>query len=138
MKQILLILGVFIAVITPAHAGELYICVDRDGSRMITDTPQDSMKCELKERFEESATKAEPEKERVNTPKDQRGVKSDQERIARINKCIRCCGDKELACFNYTANGRLCGEENANCIASCKSEGASPSGWSECWSQSGQ
>ena len=138
MKQILLILGVFIAVMTPAHAGDLYSCVDRDGNRVITDTPQQGMKCELKDRFEESAAKAEREKEKVNTPKDQTGVKSEEERVGRINKCIGCCGDKKLACFNYTANGRLCSEEDANCVAACKSEGASPSEWSVCWSQSGQ
>lgn len=136
MKQLLLILGVLVAVITPAHAGDLYICVDREGNRMITDTPKDAMKCEVKDRSEESAAKAEPEKEKAAPQKDQTGVKSEVERVARINKCISCCDEKKLACFNYTANGRLCSEADAGCIAACKSEGASPSEWSVCWSQS--
>jgi len=138
MKHILLILGVFIAIITTAHAGELYSCVDRDGNTMITDTPQPGMKCELRDRLEEPAAKVESQKEKVNAPKDQTGVKSEEERVGRINRCISCCDDKKLACFNYTANGRLCSEEDATCIATCKSEGASPSQWSVCWSQSGQ
>ncbi|MRR18513.1 MAG: DUF4124 domain-containing protein [Deltaproteobacteria bacterium] len=138
MKQLLLILGICVAVITPAHAGELYICVDREGNRMITDTPQEGMKCEVKDRFEDSAAKAEPEKEKTAPQKDQVGVKSEAERVARINKCISCCDEKKLACYNYTANGRLCTEADAGCIAACKSEGASPSEWSVCWSQSAQ
>ncbi len=138
MKLLLLMLGVFVAVIAPAQAGELYICVDREGNRMITDTPHDGMKCELKDRFEESAAVAGPEKEKVNAPKDQTAVKSEEERVGHINKCIACCGEKASACYNYTANGRLCSAEDANCVAACKSEGASPTEWSVCWSQSGQ
>lgn len=138
MKQLLLILYFFVAVITPVQAGELYSCVDREGNRMITDTPRDGMKCELKDRFEESAAKAEPEKEKVNPQKDQTRVQTEAERIARINKCISCCDEKTLACYNYTANARLCAAADASCIAACKSEGASPSEWSVCWSQSAQ
>ncbi len=138
MKQLLLILCFFIAAIIPVQAGELYICTDRDGNKMITDTPRDGMKCDLKDRFEESAAKAAPEKEKVNPQKDQTGVKSEAERVARINKCISCCDEKTRACYTYTANGRLCSEADASCIATCKSEGASPSEWSVCWSQSDQ
>jgi hypothetical protein len=54
----------------------------------------------------------------------------------RINNCINCCNNKILACYNYTADGRLCTAENQNCVATCKSEGSSTSSWSDCWSQS--
>ena len=52
MKRILLTLCVFIAFTTFANAGELYICIDRDGNSIITDIPQDGMRnCILKDSY---------------------------------------------------------------------------------------
>jgi len=52
----------------------------------------------------------------------------------RINSCFNCCYNKILACYNYTADGRLCIAEKQNCDATCNSEGTSPSSWRDCWS----
>jgi hypothetical protein len=49
MKRILFTLCVFFAFITSAYAGEMYICTDRNGNAIVTDSPQDGMKnCVLK------------------------------------------------------------------------------------------
>lgn len=48
MKVKMLILCFFIAFLSFAHAGEMYNCIDANGDTIITDVPQDGMKCELK------------------------------------------------------------------------------------------
>ena len=133
MKRIIFVLCVFIAFLTSANAGEMYNCIDRDGNLIITDVPQDGMKCALKE----SSGKPSPEE-----PSNEKGKDIVKEKeipkasVTRINNCINCCNNKILSCYNYTADGRLCIAENKNCAATCKSEGVSPSSWSDCWSQS--
>ena len=62
MNRIFLITCVFFALLTTANAGELYRCVDRDGSTILTGNPSDGMKCELKEVFRDP-TPAELEKQ---------------------------------------------------------------------------
>jgi len=57
-------------------------------------------------------------------------------REARIKNCISCCTNKQLVCLNLNPDRRLCAAENQNCVATCNSEGVSPSAWSDCWSQS--
>ena len=57
-------------------------------------------------------------------------------RQIRKNNCMNCCKSKMPACYNYTADKRVCRVEAQNCIATCKSEGSSPSSWSDCWSNS--
>ncbi len=47
MKRIVFTLCFFIAVLSSAHAGVMYNCIDRDGKSIFTDTPQDGMKCKL-------------------------------------------------------------------------------------------
>ena len=143
MKQIVLTLCVFFAFITSSYAGELYNCIDSDGNAIVTDSPQDGMKnCVLnnsykKPSLEEPTNKKENEK--AIEKKDNTLVKAKetpQASTTRINNCINCCNNKILACYNYTADGRLCTAENQNCVATCKSEGSSTSSWSDCWSQS--
>ena len=56
----------------------------------------------------------------------------------RIQNCISCCDSKQTVCYNITADRRLCYAEFQECVATCKSEGNSPSEWSDCWSQSGK
>jgi hypothetical protein len=42
------------ALLTSAHAGELYTCIDRDGNSIITNSPQDGMKgCVLKDTYKD-------------------------------------------------------------------------------------
>ena len=57
-------------------------------------------------------------------------------RAARIKNCISCCTYKQQVCLNLNPDIRLCNAENQDCVATCNSEGASPSEWSDCWSQS--
>ncbi len=54
----------------------------------------------------------------------------------RVKNCISCCNAKTQACFNINPDRRLCAVELEACVATCKSEGESPSEWSDCWSQS--
>jgi hypothetical protein len=140
MKQVVLTLCVFFTFST-TYAGELYNCIDRNGNAVITDIPQAGMKnCVLKD----SSTKPSPEEstnEKANVNKDNSPVKTEdtsKARVTRINNCINCCNNKIQACYNYTADSRLCIAENENCAATCKSEGSSPSSWSDCWFQSGK
>jgi hypothetical protein len=56
----------------------------------------------------------------------------------RMQNCITCCTSKEKACFNINADRRLCNVEFQNCVATCNSEGNSPSSGDACWSQSGE
>jgi hypothetical protein len=138
MKQIVLTLCVFFAFITSAYAGKLYNCIDRDGNVIITDIPQDGMKnCVLKDSYEDlSPEELAIEKERAIAEKDKAIVKKKITPEARIKNCISCCTNKQLGCFNFTADSRLCTAEIQNCYATCNSEGASSSSWSDCWSQS--
>jgi hypothetical protein len=134
MKQIIFTLCVFLALVISVNAGALYVCIDSDGNSIVTDSPKDGMKnCVL----DDSYIKPSPEE-----PTNEKGkaiVKAKETPKAsttRINNCINCCNNKILACYNYTADSRLCTVENQNCAATCKSEGSSPSSWSDCWSQS--
>ena len=139
MKQIVLTLCVFFAFINSTYAGELYNCIDGDGNAIVTDSPQDGMKnCVLNDSYRNQSPE-EPTNEKAIVEKDNAIAKAKETSRAsntRINNCINCCNNKILGCYNYTADGRLCTAENQNCVATCKSEGASPSSWSDCWSQS--
>jgi hypothetical protein len=94
--------------------------------------------------LEESYVKPAPEetvdaKEQINVEKDNVVAKEKEmaeAKVKRINNCINCCNNRISGCYNYTADGRLCLAENENCAAMCKSEGSSPSSWSDCWSHS--
>ncbi len=134
MKQIVFTLCVFLALVISVNAGELYICIDRDGNSIVTDSPKDGMKnCVLNDSY------SKPSPEEPTNEKEKAIVKAKETPKAsttRINNCINCCNNKILACYNYTADGRLCTAENQNCVATCKSEGSSTSSWSDCWSQS--
>lgn len=61
---------------------------------------------------------------------------AEEETDERIKNCISCCTGKQPACYNITADRRLCAVEYENCVATCNSEGKTPSEWSDCWSQS--
>lgn len=139
MKVIILTLCFFIALLNFANAEALYNCIDRDGNSIVTDSPQDGMKnCVLKE-SESVPSSEEPENEKVKTVAG-KGIdvveKKDntEERNKKIKKCFDCCNEKNYSCYNYTAKGRACYDEGMKCVETCKSEGATPSSWSECWS----
>jgi len=54
----------------------------------------------------------------------------------RVKKCISCCKNEKLVCINLNPDRRLCEAEFQNCFATCRTRGAMPSEWDECWSQS--
>ena len=139
MKQIVFTLCVFSALVIYVNAGELYICIDRDGNSIVTDSPKDGMNnCVLNDSYSKPSPE-EPTNEKAIVEKDNAIAKAKETSRAsntRINNCINCCNNKILGCYNYTADGRLCTAENQNCVATCKSEGSSTSSWSDCWSQS--
>ena len=54
MKHIFLMLFAFVVLFNIADAGELYKCIDKDGSIFITDGPKDGMKCNLKVSYGDS------------------------------------------------------------------------------------
>jgi hypothetical protein len=139
MKRFFLIICLFFfffSLIIYANAGELYRCKDGQGNTMVTDNPQSGMKCEY---FNSQSSSEEPsEQKKADEKKDTEAdiIRAKQERVLRINQCIKCCNDKVLSCYNYTADNRLCRAENQSCASMCKSEGSSTSSWSNCWSQS--
>jgi hypothetical protein len=122
------------------YAGVLYSCADRDGNVILTTTPHEGMKCEVKQKFKESKTKLMPGQEKtdeeVTAEEDNTTEKPKASMATRMNTCISCCRNKRQACFNYLAYSQICPTEEASCIATCNSEGASSSSWSECWSKS--
>ncbi len=138
MKRIIFTLCLFFFLTMFANASELYRCKDSHGNTVITDSPKTGMKnCkyfETESSSEEPPKKADEKKDNESSAKDTKNIS--EERAKRINRCIHCCNDKIDTCYNYTADSRLCMAENRNCAATCKSEGSSPSSWSDCWSQS--
>jgi len=138
MKKMLLIPVMFFALLTAAHAADLYICVDESGKEIITSIPQDGMKCQLKETIHDSTSEQMAEKEKAaktveETSKNKPAGKTQKERMAIMDKCKECCGNKFNICYNYTANNTICNLKDEKCVAMCNSEGASTSEWSECW-----
>lgn len=142
MRRVLFIILCFFTTFTiTAHAGVLYSCSDGDGNIILTTNPQEGMKCELRQKFKESKTKLmtgqeKTEQEEVTAEEDNTTEKPKESLATRMNTCISCCRNKRQACFNYLAYSQICPTEEASCIATCNSEGASSSSWSECWSQS--
>jgi hypothetical protein len=68
MKRIIIVMFIFFSLFiffTSANAGELYNCIDSDGNKIVTDSPQDGMKdCVLKDSYD-----APPPKERAHRQK---------------------------------------------------------------------
>jgi hypothetical protein len=140
VKRIISALFVFFALVVSANAGDFYLCIDRNGNSIATDSPQDGMRdCVLKESY------VKPSQEEMTNGKEKgfvekgnaivKAKETPEVKVKRINNCINCCNDRIPGCYNYTADNRLCLAENKNCVATCKSEGSSSSTWSDCWSQ---
>lgn len=76
------------ALLTSAHAGELYTCIDRDGNSIITNSPQDGMKgCVLKDTYRDPTPKereqASRERERLFREESRQAAQYEQKRAAR-------------------------------------------------------
>ncbi|MEN6331357.1 MAG: hypothetical protein ABFD57_05180 [Smithella sp.] len=141
MKRIFFTLCVFFSLVIAVNAGDLYSCIDSTGKTIVTDNPQTGMRnCVLKDSDTKTPSEEPPiEQKRDVEKKDNATAKKQdtaEERERRINNCIDCCNKKIDACYNYTADSRLCMAESQSCVATCKSEGSSPSSWSDCWAQS--
>lgn len=139
MKRIFFTLCLIFFVAMTVNAGELYRCKDSHGNIIVTDNPQNGMKCDYFDTESQSEVPVPPESKKAGEKDDDAAAsakKSKDDLVKRINKCIRCCNGKIDACYNYTADPRLCMAENQSCVSMCKSEGSSPSSWSDCWSQS--
>ena len=142
MKPVFFMLCLFFSLVIAAGAGDLYRCTDSNGKTIITDNPSTGMKnCVF---FTDSDSETSPGETPTEHKKDV-GKKdkaaaakqdTDEEKIRRINNCINCCNNKIDVCYNYTADSRLCMAESQRCVATCKSEGSTPSSWSDCWTQS--
>jgi len=84
--RFLLIPCVFFILIATAHAGELYICIDKSGRETISSLPQDGMKCILKETYRDPS----PE-ERTEREDTEKKIAEELEKNAakeNVNKCI--------------------------------------------------
>ena len=140
-KACFFILYFIVFSVASADAGFIYSCIDRDGNTIITDGPQDGMKCVVKDKMEDStagpaAAPEEKEKEKRPGQSEAAAVKPEESReetLERMKKCYNCCVDKRIACYNFTANSRICNTEYSKCADTCNSKGASESEWSDCW-----
>jgi hypothetical protein len=87
MNPIFLIPCIFFALLTAANAGELYSCIDRDGNKIVTDSPQDGMKCVLKESYNDPSPQERAQEQRelqgIARP-DERNGAADQEMNKRV------------------------------------------------------
>jgi hypothetical protein len=58
MKVLIITLCIFITFLNNANAGEMFNCIDLDGKEIVTDNPQEGMKCESRnDDIESSASK---------------------------------------------------------------------------------
>jgi hypothetical protein len=134
MKVLILTLCILITFLNNANAGELYICSDENGNEIITTTPQDGMKdCVLKDSYEP----VKPVKKVKNAKKaiayKTANIRNEQKSAEQSEDgCIKCCNNKMVGCYNNLADKRLCEVENQNCVATCESDGSSPSSWRDC------
>ncbi|MGD0279123.1 MAG: glutaredoxin family protein [Smithella sp.] len=63
--KFILCLIIFFLFTHQAWAGELYVCVDKNGNETISSLPQDKMKCSLKDTFRDPTPEELAEKEAV-------------------------------------------------------------------------
>mgnify|MGYP001769801448 CR=1 FL=1 len=54
----------------------------------------------------------------------------------RVKQGLRCCADKERACYNIHADRRQCAVAYEACVENCRSEGNAVAEWGDCWSAS--
>lgn len=83
MGRYLLVTCVFLALLSYAHAGELYICVDSHGVKTIASEPQKGMKCKLTETFSEPTPE---EMAKRDATKKQNAAKAERNKKA-IDDC---------------------------------------------------
>ena len=67
--QSIICLLIFFLFANKSWAGELYICIDKSGNEIISDAPQDGMKCALKETFRDPSPRELAEREAMKKQK---------------------------------------------------------------------
>lgn len=82
MKRIIFMLCLLTALIPASYAGELYKCVDRSGSIVITDSPQDGMRCSVKDSDEASSPRNNMTSPSEKGKHDKRGTNSQCDLVA--------------------------------------------------------
>jgi len=93
MKRMFLIPFIFFFFINSVNAGAIYNCIDRDGNIIITDTPQDGLKCALKETFRESSPEELAEKKDIKKQKvfeEKNKIKSNEVILYTTSWCPYC------------------------------------------------
>lgn len=129
MKQIFFTLCVFFALLTTANAGELYSCIDRDGNRIITSSPQDGMKkCVLAASYDdplpEEREQLQKERARKQLEEDveyrQRQTRSSrEENIKKENKRLQDRRDREADRLELEAQRMQRGTPELDAIRNC-------------------
>ena len=134
MKQIILTLCVFIALITSAYAEDLYKCLDSKGDPIITSAPQDGMTKCVPEGSDEDAT---PEKN-ISSQKG-KGKSSNRGVNSKCTLVSKNMNDARIY-LNKAANGRDLekGKEHVGQAITSLNEAETMSGLCECPSLSGE
>lgn len=98
MGRLLLVTCVFFSILSYAHAGELYICVDSHGVKTIASEPQKGMKCQLTETFTEST--------REDMAKNEEAKKQNAAKAERNKKNLGECYESVKKHYNEARNQR--------------------------------
>lgn len=57
-----------------------------------------------------------------------------QDQTQQIHACIACCDKTQLQCVQSEKSQEYCSNEYENCVATCNSDGSTPSDWGpSCW-----
>ena len=70
---------VFFSLLTPASAGEIYRCIDRDGASIMTTSPQDGMThCVIKESYDDALPGGQLEEQKRDEDRQAKRAQEDQ------------------------------------------------------------
>jgi hypothetical protein len=99
MNRLLLIPCIVLAFSVTAHAGDLYLCVDKNGNEIISSVLKEGMKCQLKETFQKPSLEEWERQEHLERQKtiterekaitEQEQAKADQERAKAAASPVR-------------------------------------------------
>jgi hypothetical protein len=101
MSRLFIAVCIFFTFIISANAMELYSCIDKDGNKIVTSSPQDGMtNCVLKDSQEDDAPKNIKEKQYYSGKSSEREAKAEDYRRKRQKEdCEKECYDAEQSCF---------------------------------------
>lgn len=61
-------------------------------------------------------------------------AEEEEDVLARKSDCLKCCLERHDVCRNVYPDARACASTYEACCDTCDSEGAKPSEWTACWS----